>query len=255
MQSVIAENAIKQLLRNRLKFVACYTPDAVTDTVDFVTGLQTKDYILTFTEGAILSSNEIQTFVADASLLGHSRHFTMGGYLDVSKRIALIKGTVVDDSVLVINGLRWDVLKVIESEYFGWKSVVLERVEGIEIYSSQVRSLIDNGWAASPRTTAYVDWLWLAVYAHYVGVIPGDLELWPIAGTAKEDSLDLLYPIGTQRSESGEVIYKEYGRNSGYTGTGLVGGVATDKAINLVQSNKPALASIIDSFNTFMGRK
>lgn len=252
MQSHRASLAVKRLLFNRLQFVACYTPVKDTDAVDFSTGVQSKKHVVTFLKGAVLSSTEAQTYVADASLLGHSRKFTMGGYLDVSKRTVLLDGEASDDSYLLINGVRWDVVKVLRSEFIGLHSVSVEKVNGLNSYSVQVQALIDSGWFATPRVTAYVDKLWLDVLSMYAGEVPVTLELWPVAGTNVSDSARLLFPLAS-KEVLGDVQYREVGRRSGYSGSGTVGGYV-GLAKNLPQTNAPELVSVLQEFNTRMGR-
>lgn len=191
MYSVAAERAIKKLIRRRLEFVACYTPVGQTNEVDFTSGEQKKDYIIFFGNGAILNTTEIETFVTDASLLSHSRHFTQGGYIDVSRRGIITNAPISENSSLIVNGLRFDVSKLITFNYTSYKIALVERVNNIDIYTDVTKALISRG-SYNDKVLAYIDWLWRAILGHYDGSIPEGFWVWPIAGEAFSDSLNLL---------------------------------------------------------------
>lgn len=234
------DKALKILLRNKRLFVACYNPVKGLPSIDFSTGMQAKTQKISFTDGALLSSSEVKSFAKEQVITGVNL-----AYLLIERpRVEIDMATRI-----VVHGLTYNVKKVFDSFYSKWHLLVMERATGEQAFSSEVQGIY-----ASDRVKCYIDWLVNETKILFGGVIPADLVLWPIAGLDLGQSLKYIYPAGSAASASGSVSFVEIGRRSGYTGTGLVEGAATQKAVEYSQTNYPTVEPLIQEFNTLMGR-
>ena len=234
------DRALKILLRDKRLFVACYTPIKSLPSIDFSTGEQAKTNKISFTEGALLSSSEVKSFAKEMVVTGVNL-----AYLLIERpRVELDLATRI-----VVHGVTYNTKKIFDSFYSKWHLLVLERSTSDQAYSPEVQDL-----HASDRTKAYVDWLVNEVKIVFNNEVPDDLLLWPIAGFDLAASVQHVYPVGGATSYTGDVTFTEIGRRSGYTGTGLVDGVAPKKATSYPQTNYDEVLPLIEQFNTYMGR-
>ena len=232
--------ALSILLRDKRVFVACHTPEKSAPSVDFSTGEQAKVKRISFTDGAMLSSSEVKSFAKEHIITG-----TNIAYLLLERpRVDIDLATRI-----VVHGTTYNVKKVFDSFYTKWNLLVLERSTSEQAMSQEALS-----FHASDRTRAYLDWLVNEVNILYAAGRPADLLLWPLAGFDLAESLKHIYPEGTKTAQTGDIVFKEVGRTSGYTGTGLVDGVAPKKATSYAQTNYDDVLPLIEQFNTFMGR-
>lgn len=234
------DRALKLLLRNKRLFVACYSPVKSLPNIDFTSGIQPKTNKITFTEGAILSKTEIRSFLKEMIVTGSNEVYLI--LEDPKIEIDL-------STKIVVNGLAYNTKKIFDSVYSKFNLLILERATSSEIMQDEVKDLY-----ASDKTKAYLDWLVNEVKIVFDGNLPTDLVLWPVAGFDLAAGLKYIYPVGLVASTSGDILFKEIGRLAGFTGTGLVDGVAPKKATSYGQTNYDQVIPLIEQFNTYMGR-
>jgi len=228
------------LLKGKRIFVAIYSPLDQIPVVDFTTGDILQLHSVTMTEGAVLSSNEVKSFTKESVHSGASLR-----YLLMEDPKTALK---ISDKIVVV-GQTHTIRKIFDSVYGTWSLVILEEHDRSPIFTPSVMN-----WRCSDRVKVYLDSLNNGILSHFSNIVPDDLLVWPICGFDLQDSLQYLYPTGHSASLSGQVEYKELGRKSGYSGDGQVAGSPTKLAKSCPQTNYPELNTIIDDFNTNMGR-
>ena len=144
---------------------------------------------------------------------------------------------------VIISGLVYSVKEVEATSYGVWQLARIESVNGDNLFEQNVLS-----FSCSDRVKCYLDELAKNIVYYYSGAVPVDLEVHPIAGFTFTDSLRKLY--GSVAPYTGYTDFVEIGRKAGYYG----GGVTPLLAKSLVQTNKPEIQPLIDTFNTRMGR-
>lgn len=232
------DKALHVLLKDKKRFVAFYSPIKATSSVDFSTGEREILNKITFSSGAFLTREEVRSFSKDMPITS-----TKNTYLIVENT-----ATVDITAKVVVDSATYTIKEANNSFYSKWQLLVLTRTVGIDVQSAEVKDLY-----ASDRTKAYTDWLVNAVKIK-LGPIPPDLVLWPLVGFNVAESLKYIWPANRSVIASGDLSFKEVGRTSGYTGTGLIDGQAPKKATSYAQTNYDVLSDIVDQYNTYMGR-
>jgi len=237
------DRALKILFRDKRLFVALYSPADDATYVDFATGERAASYSISYTEGALVSTRDLKDFARRSSADNLTAISSTLQHLILPK--APVAVTVRDK--VVIHGQTHAVKDVDSSSYASWQTLTIEHLVNQDLFLDEA-----HHFTCSDRVRVYIDELARAVKEHYSGTVPGGTSVWPIVGFTTANSMQALY--GTNKTYTGDIVFKELGRKSGYSGTGTVEGGPPDLATTYTQVNDVALQPYMDTFNGRVGR-